>query len=91
MRLDKINSTKGTKNGKAKKVYYFEYFCPEQLKLRQFRSVNKTKATAKHKELLNLQRTLPGAPQSSLIPLKTVIEKYKEDRLNDINGLSGPI
>ena len=86
MRLDKINSTKGTKNGKAKKVYYFEYFCPEQLKLRQFRSVSKIKATQKHKEVLNLQRTLPGAPQSSLIPLKTVIEKYKEDRLNDIKG-----
>ena len=86
MRLDKINSTKSIKNGKAKKVYYFDYFCPDKLKLRQFRSVNKTKATAKHKEVLNLQRTLPEAPQSSLIPLKTVIEKYKEDRLNDIKG-----
>ena len=86
MRLDKINSTKGTKNGKSFKLFYFTYFCPDKLKLRQFRSVNKTKATAKHKEVLNLQRTLPEAPQSSLIPLKTVIEKYKEDRLNDIKG-----
>ena len=49
MRLDKINLIKGTKNGKTKKVYYFEYFCSNQLKVGQFRSVNKTKATQKHK------------------------------------------
>ena len=86
MRLDKIKTSAGVKDGKKTKIYYFDYFCPDKLKLRQFRSVNKTKATAKHKEVLNLQRTLPEAPQSSLIPLKTVIEKYKEDRLNDIKG-----
>ena len=88
MRLDKIKTSAGVKDGKKTKIYYFDYFCPDKLKLRQFRSVNKTKATAKHKEVLNLQRTLPEAPQSSLIPLKTVIEKYKEDRLNDIRGKS---
>ena len=43
MRLDKINSTKGIKNGKAKKVYYFEYFCPEKLKLRQFQTIQERK------------------------------------------------
>lgn len=86
MRLDKIKTSAGVKDGKKTKIYYFDYFCPDKLKLRQFRSVNKTKATAKHKEVLNLQRTLPEAPQSSLILLKTVIEKYKEDRLNDIKG-----
>ena len=84
MRLDKINSTKGIKNGKAKKVYYFEYFCPEKLKLRQFRSVNKAKATARHKEVLNLQRTLPGAPTSSLTPLRVVIEANLKARKQDV-------
>ena len=48
--------------------------------------MSKVKATEKHKEILNLQRTLPEAPQSSLTPLKIVIDKYKADRVNDIKG-----
>ena len=62
------------KDGKKTKIYYFDYFGPDKLKLRQFRSVTKTKATQKLKEILNLQRTLPGAPTSSLTSLRVVIE-----------------
>jgi len=86
MRLDKIKTSAGVKDGKKTKIYYFDYFCPDKLKLRQFRSVNKTKATAKHKEVLNLQRTLPGAPTSSLTPLRVVIEAYLKDRKQDVLG-----
>ena len=66
MRLDKINSGKSTNNGKSVKVFYLKYFCPEQLRVRQFKSVSKAKATEKRREISNLQRTLPEAPQSSL-------------------------
>ena len=86
MRLDKINSGKSSKNDKSVKVFYFKYFCPEQLRVRQFKSVSKAKATEKRREILNLQRTLPEAPQSSLTPFKIVIDKYKADRVNDIKG-----
>ena len=86
MRLDKINSGKSSKNNKSVKVFYFKYFCPEQLRVRQFKSVGKAKATEKRREILNLQRTLPEAPQSSLTPFKIVIDKYKADRVNDIKG-----
>ena len=86
MRLDKIKTSAGVKDGKKTKIYYFDYFCPDKLKLRQFRSVNKTKATARHKEVLNLQRTLPGAPTSSLTPLRVVIEAYLKARKQDVLG-----
>ena len=86
MRLDKINSAKGSKNGKSLKLFYFTYFCPEQLKVRQFKSVSKTKATQKYKEVLNLQRTLPGAPTSSLTPLRVLIEAYLKARKQDVLG-----
>ena len=86
MRLDKINSGKSSKNDKSVKVFYFKYFCPEQLRVRQFKSVSKAKAAEKRREISNLQRTLPEAPQSSLTPFKIVIDKYKADRVNDIKG-----
>ena len=72
MRLDKINSGKRSKYDKSVKVFYFKYFCPEQLRVRQFKSVSKAKAAEKRREISNLQRTLPEAPQSSLTPFKIV-------------------
>ena len=86
MRLDKINSGKRSKNGKSVRVFYFKYFCPKQLKLRQFKSVSKAKATQAHKEILNLQRTSPGAPTSSLTPVKVVLEAYLKARRQDVLG-----
>ena len=86
MRLDKVKTSAGVKDGKKTKIYYFDYVCPDKLKLRQFSSVNKTKATQKYKEVLNLQRTLPGAPTSSLTPLRVVIEAYLKARKQDVLG-----
>ena len=48
MRLDDI--AKG-KNNRGETVYYFTYYCPEKLKIRQFKTLNKAKALAKRKNL----------------------------------------
>ena len=56
MRLDDI--TKG-KNNRGETVYYFNLYCPEKLKIRQFKTINKTKALSKRNHLRKAQRYAP--------------------------------
>ncbi|MDC0400110.1 site-specific integrase [Alphaproteobacteria bacterium] len=83
MRLDDI--AKG-KNNRGETVYYFTYYCPEKLKIRQFKTINKAKALAKRKNLQKAQRYAPDSPEAAITPFGVVLEKYEQDRKNDVLG-----
>ena len=80
MRLDALAQKKTTSE------WYFTYYCPEQLKIRQFKSNKKNKAIIKRKDIKRAQETTPDAPTKSLTPFGLVIDAYLIDRENDVKG-----
>jgi len=83
MRLDDITKRK---NDRGETIFYFAYYCPEKLKVRQFKSINKTKALAKRKQLQKAQRYAPESPEAGITPFGIVLEQYEKDRKNDVRG-----
>ena len=75
MRLDDI--TKG-KNNRGETVYYFNYYCPEKLNIRQFKTINKTKAISKRNHLRKAQRYAPGSPEAGIMPFGVVLENMNK-------------
>ena len=80
MRLDAIKKSESTGE------WYFKYYCPEKMKIRGFKSVNKTKALGKRKQLQKAQQYAPESPEAGITPFGVVLEQYEKDRENDVRG-----
>jgi len=83
MRLDDITKRK---NDRGETIFYFAYYCPEKLKVRQFKSINKTKAISKRKQLQKAQQYAPESPEAGITPFGVVLHQYEKDRENDVRG-----
>lgn len=80
MRLDAIKKSESTGE------WYFKYYCPEKMKIRGFKSVNKTKALGKRKQLQKAQQYAPESPEAGITPFGVVLDQYEKDRKNDVRG-----